>query len=306
MKHSYKLICLLLLLTFCILEPSVQAAVEIVTTTTDIKAIVEAVGGNRVRVTSLARGHEDPHFVEPRPTFMLTLRRARLLFLVGLDLEIWLQPLIEGSRNFAIQRGNPGYVDCSQVVGVKEIPMIRVDPSMGDVHPFGNPHYWLDPENGIRIAELVARRLAIEEPDKTSYFESNLNEFKTQVKSSIEVWKARIAGLKNRKVACYHNSWIYFTDFAGLEIIGYVEPRPGVPPTAREIASLVTTMKSHNSTLILRERYHSDRFANMVAERAGGKVLVLPTSVGAVDGTSSYIELIDYLVNAIAKELAAS
>jgi len=279
------------------------AAVEVVTTTTDLQAIVKAVGGDRVRVVSIGKGNEDPHFVEPRPSFLMTLSRARLLFCIGLELEIWLKTLIEGARNLAIQPGNPGYVDCSQAVDVKEIPQVRVDPSMGDVHPLGNPHYWLDPENGVRIGALVAQKLSETDPAGADEYRKNFEAFKTDLETRIPGWRAAFAGLANRAVACFHSSWVYFTDAFGLKIVGYVEPRPGVPPTGRELAMLVSSMKASGARLILREQYHSDRFANMAAGKADGKVLVLPASVGAESGIRTYADLIDAVVRRVAEGL---
>lgn len=288
---------------FVISAAAGQAAVEVVTTTTDLKAIVEAVGGDRVRVVSIGKGNEDPHFVEPRPSFLMTLSRARLLFCIGLELEIWLKTLVEGARNLEIQPGNPGYVDCSRSIDVKEIPQMRIDPSMGDVHPKGNPHYWLDPDNGVRIGALVAQKLSETDPAGAEKFGNNFEAFKKDLESRIPGWKAEFTGFANRTVACFHGSWLYFTDAFDLKIVGHVEPRPGVPPTGRELAQLVSSMKGSGCKLILRERYHSDRFSNMAAEKAGGKVLVLPSSVGAEPGIRTYADLIDTVVRRVADGL---
>ncbi|RCK79067.1 MAG: Zinc ABC transporter, periplasmic-binding protein ZnuA [Candidatus Ozemobacter sibiricus] len=272
------------------------AGLPVVTTTTDLLAIVQAIGGDRVDAVSIGRGHEDPHFVEPRPSFLTTLGRAQLLFLIGLDLEIWLRPLLDGARNLTIKPGGRGYVDCSQVIPVKEIPTVRVDPSMGDVHPLGNPHYWLDPANALRLAELIARKLSEADPAGAATFAANLAAFRRDLEARIPGWKARLAKVPNRKIACFHSSWIYFTDAFGLEIVGYVEPRPGIPPTGREIAALVAAMQAAGAKVILRERYHPDRFADLVAGKVGGKVLVLPASVGAEPAIKTYPDLIETLV----------
>mgnify|MGYP001323219058 CR=1 FL=1 len=298
-------IILITLLFMVVSTQSSSAAIEVVTTTTDLLSIVRSIGGERVRASSIGKGNEDPHFVEPRPSFMMTLGRARLLFCIGLELEIWLKPLIDGARNMTIQPGSPGYVDCSQAVEIKEIPQTRVDPSMGDVHPLGNPHYWLDPENGIRIAALAAQKLSEADPEGAAEYRKNFEAFKTDLESRIPRWQELLAGFKNRAVACFHSSWIYFTDAFDLKIIGYVEPRPGVPPTGSELARLVFAMKTANCKLILREQYHSDRFANMAAEKAGGTVLVMPASVGAETDIRSYADLIDSIVNRAAEGLKA-
>jgi len=296
---------ILCLLSVTIFPSQLWAAMDVVTTTTDLAAIVRAVGGDRVKVSAIGKGNEDPHFIEPKPSFMMMLGRAKLLFLIGLELEIWLKPLIEGSRNLAIQQGGPGYVDCSQSVEVKEIPKTRVDPSMGDVHPFGNPHYWLDPENGVKIAELVARKLAEVDPAGQAIFQKNLESFRSEISGKIPGWKTKFAAFKNKSIACFHSSWIYFTEAFGLEILGYVEPRPGVPPTGRELASLVAVMKAKGVKVILREQYHSDRFANMVADKAGGKVVIMPASVESMREIKTYADLIESVVSLAADGLKA-
>lgn len=294
----------LVLFTLILAECPAVAALDVVTTTTDLQALVKAVGGDRVRVSSIGKGHEDPHFVEPKPSYMMTLGRARMLFCIGLELEIWLKPLLEGSRNLEIMPGNHGYVDCSQAVEVKEIPTTRVDPSMGDVHPLGNPHYWLDPANGIKIAEFIAAKLAEGDPSGADLFRKNAAEFRADIERRLPAWKDRLTGFPNRSVACFHSSWVYFADAFGLKIIGYVEPRPGVPPTGREMAALVMRMKANNVKIILREQYHSYRFANLAADKVQGKVLLMPSSVGSEPAIKGYAELIEAMVARVAEGLA--
>lgn len=277
--------------------------VDVVTTTTDLQAIVQAVGGDRVKVVSIGKGHEDPHFVEPKPSYMMTLGRARVLFCIGLELEVWLKPLLEGARNLEIMPGNHGYVDCSHAIDVKEIPTVRVDPSMGDVHPLGNPHYWLDPGNGIRLAEFIAGKLAEVDPQGADLFRKNAAAFRADLEGRIPKWKERLARFSNRGVVCFHSSWIYFAEAFGLKIVGYVEPRPGVPPTGREMAALVGRMKTNGVKVILREQYHSDRFANLAAEKIQGKVLVLPASVSAEPAVKSYADLFEAMVSRLEEGL---
>ncbi len=303
---SFARVITISLLCLCFQASGIEAlvaATEVVTTTTDLQAIVQAVGGDRVRVSSIGKGHEDPHFVEPKPSYMMTLGRARVLFCIGLELEIWLKPLLEGARNLAIKPGSHGYVDCSPAVEIKEIPTVRVDPSMGDVHPLGNPHYWLDPTNGIKLAEFIAGKLTEIDPSGAEVFRKNAAVFRADLEARIPRWKERLAGFSNRGVACFHSSWIYLADAFGLQIIGYVEPRPGVPPTGREMAGLVGRMKAKGVKVILREQYHSDRFANLVAEKVQGKILVMPAAVGAEPSIKSYPELFEALVSRLEEGL---
>ncbi|MBF0545045.1 MAG: zinc ABC transporter substrate-binding protein [Candidatus Riflebacteria bacterium] len=302
MKFNLFVFCALL--CCMVLNSYAFASITVVTTTPDLLSIVNAIGGNRVKAISIGRGHEDPHFVEPKPSFMISLSKAQMVFCIGLDLEIWLKPLLEGGRNLSVMPGNQGYIDCSQGIDVKEIPQIRVDPSMGDIHPNGNPHYMLDPENGLKVAALIAEKLVAFDPDGANEFNKNLETFTADLSKRIPLWKEKILKLKNRRIACFHNSWRYFADAFGLEIVGFVEPKPGIPPTGREITSLVEIMRSKNCRILIREKYYSDSFSNTVAEKVQGKVLVLPAQVEGEDTIKSYPDLFETIVSRIADGLA--
>lgn len=279
------------------------AKIQVVTTLSDLDSIVRAVGKDRISSMYLARPNEDPHFVEPRPTFIRNLAKADMLFLIGMELEIWLQPLIESSQNLKIQKSGKGYVDCSNVIAAKEVPTTRVDPSLGDVHPYGNPHYWLSPDNAIKIAKLACDKLTEADPEGKNFYSANYENFKANLEAKINEWKNKLKGIDNKKIVCLHSSWIYFTDFASLEIIGYVESKPGIPPNAREITATVSLMEQNKCKTLVCETYQNKKFLNMIAKRIGGKVIVLPASVGAVKDTNDYISLIDNIVNTLIKEM---
>ncbi|NLM16230.1 MAG: zinc ABC transporter substrate-binding protein [Candidatus Riflebacteria bacterium] len=303
MKSNKSLLIFIFLFSFLIISNSAFAKVNVVTTLPDLSALVKEVGKDLVNTFALGRPHEDPHHIEPRPTFIRRLAKADLVFLIGMDLEIWLTPLIESSQNLRIQKGRSGYVDCSNVIPVKEVPTTRVDPSQGDVHPYGNPHYWVSPVNALLIVDLIAEKLSMADTENASVYQKNAEEYKAFLRAKMAEWKGKLAGLQQRKIVCLHSSWIYFTDFAGLDIVGYVESRPGIPPTAREISQTVNLMQNEGAKTIVCETYHNKKFPNMIAQKIGGKVLVLPASTGAVKGTERYHEFIEYLVNKLLSEL---
>ena len=284
-----------------------DAALNIITTTSDLAAIVSAIGGDKVSVESLARGYQDPHFVEAKPSFVLKLNKADLLVLVGRDLEIgWLPPLITQSRNAKIQAGADGYFDASQGVKILDLPTGQVTRAMGDVHPQGNPHYWLDPENGRLIAKAVQAKLSQRDPANAAYFAQRAADFDRRLTEAQARWKSLMAPYKGLKVVTYHRSWSNFADAFGLDVIGFVEPKPGIPPTPQHTLDVIQAMRQQNVKLILVEPYFDSKTPNSIASQTGGKVLVLPPSVGGVKEASDYLKLFDYDVNALISAIKAT
>jgi zinc/manganese transport system substrate-binding protein len=271
------------------------AAVRVITTTEDLASIVREVGGDRVTVEALARGYQDPHFVEAKPSFILKLNKAQLLVLVGRELEMgWLPPLIQQSRNPRIQLGSEGYLDASQGARILEIPTGQITRAMGDVHPLGNPHYWLDPANGRRIAQSVQRKLAQLAPADASYFASRYADFDRRLAAAEQRWDAMMKPYRGLDVVTYHRSWPNFAERFGLEVIGYVEPRPGIPPSPSHTLSLIQTMKAKSVKLLLVEPYFDLKTPNRVAEESGARVVVLLPSVGGEKSVTDYIKLFDH------------
>ena len=282
---------------------------NVITTIDDLAAIAREVGGDKIQVESMARGYQDPHFVEAKPSFIVKLNKADLLIAVGRELEIgWLPPLITQSRNAKIQPGGAGYLDASQNVRILEIPTGQITRAMGDVHPLGNPHYWLDPDNGRRIAQAIQAKLSEMLPNDAAYFASRYADFDQRLAAAEKRWDAQMAPYKGLKVVTYHRSWPNFADRFGLDVIGYVEPRPGIPPSPSHTLDLIEAMKKQNVKLILVELYFDVKTPDSIARETGGKVLVMPPSVGGVKEIKDYIGLFDYdialLVNAI-KETGA-
>jgi len=270
------------------------AEVNVVTTTQDLGAIAQEIGGDKIKVTSLARGYQDPHFVEAKPSFMLTLNRADLLIVVGRELEAaWLPALITQSRNAKVQPGSAGYLDPSMSARILEIPSGTITRAMGDVHALGNPHYWLDPENGRRIAKAIKDKLSQMDPANAGYYAGREADFGRRLSEAQERWKAQMAPYKGLKVITYHRSWANFVEAFGLEVVGYVEPKPGIPPTPQHTLDVINAMKAQNIKLILVEPYFDLKTPNSIAEKVGGRVVVLPPSVGGVPQASDYFKLFD-------------
>ena len=284
-----------LLCTLC--APSSRAAgkLQIMTATTDLAALAQEVGGDKVDVESIARGYQDPHFVEAKPSFLLKLRKADLLIVVGLELEIgWLPPLVTQSTNPKIQVGAPGYFDASRFAKILEIPTGQVTRAEGDVHPLGNPHYWLDPDNGLRIAKGIQDKLSEMRPNDASYFAERYASFEQRIKQADEKWRAEMKPYAGRKIVTYHRSWPNFAEHFNLNVVGYVEPRPGIPPSPQHTVELIRMMKQDGVKVIAVEPYFDLKTPNAVARETGGQVVVLMPSVGGDKEITDYFKLFDY------------
>jgi ABC-type Zn uptake system ZnuABC Zn-binding protein ZnuA len=285
-------------------RPVAAAGLQVVATTEDLASLAREVGGDKVSVTALAKGYQDPHFVDPKPSFILATSRADLLIVVGRELEIgWLPPLISSSRNKKIQPGAAGYLDASLNVKILEIPTGQITRAMGDVHPAGNPHYWLDPANGRRIAQAIKDKLSELDTADHAYFEQRYADFDKRLAAAEKRWDATLAPYKGAKVVTYHRSWPNFMERWGLEVIGYVEPKPGIPPTTAHTVDLIAEMKRQNVKLIVVEPYFDEKTPKSIASQVGGEVLKLSPSVGGVKEAGDYIQLFDYNVNTLAAAL---
>jgi len=283
-----------------------QGKLNVIATTEDLASIARDVGGDRITIEALARGYQDPHFVEAKPSFILKLQKADLLIVVGRELEIgWLPPLIQQSRNGRIQPGAEGYLDASLNAQILELPTGQITRAMGDVHPLGNPHYWLDPDNGKRVAKSIADKLSQLRPNDRATFESRLADFTTRLDSAEKRWLAQMAPFKGTRMVTYHRSFPNFTERFGLSIIGYVEPRPGIPPTPQHTLDLINEMKRQNVKLVVVEPYFDMKTPNAIGRETGAQVLVLLPSVGGNKEVTDYFKLFDYdiglLVDAIKK-----
>jgi zinc/manganese transport system substrate-binding protein len=282
--------------------------VRIVATIPNLGYLAGEVGGERVDVTILSRGYQDPHTVDPKPSFVLAVNRADMLIYNGLDLESgWLPVIVSASRNSKVSSiSSPGSFDASSAIEtILDVPTSRIDRTMGDIHPGGNPHYLLDPRNGIAVARALYNRLSSIDPEGEPYYKRRAEDFEKRMMEKIAAWEAILAKAKGEKVVTYHKSWTYFTTWAGLTEVGTLEPKPGIPPSPSHIASLIETIRRQGVKVIIAEPYYPKKIARQVAERAGVTLLVLPSSVDGGNGVETYFDLFDTLVNEIVKVLSA-
>jgi zinc/manganese transport system substrate-binding protein len=292
----------LLLLTLLSAPLASAKKLEVVTSTSDLTALAQEVGGDKIDVESIAKGYQDPHFVEAKPSFLLKLRHADLLISVGLDLEIgWLPPLITQSGNPRIQVGGVGYLDASQFAEILEKPTGQVTRAMGDVHPLGNPHYWLDPDNGRRVARGIAGKLGELDPADAAYFQQRFQDFDKRLTAAEKTWDDEMKPFHGRKIVTYHKSFPNFAKHFGLDVVGYIEPRPGIPPTPQHTLELIQLMKRENVKVMAIEPYFDLKTPQSIGRETGAKVLVLLPSVGGEKQVTDYFNLFDYDIDLLTK-----
>ena len=288
-----------------LLAVSAQGAdkIRVVTTTTDLKALTEAVGGGLVEVDALARGNQNPHDLEVRPSLMVKVRRADVLVLNGLELDQWADVVVQGANNPKVIPGAPGRVDASAGILVLEVPTTRVDRSMGDVHPVGNPHYSLDPGLAPAVTANILEGLVRVAPEYRAMFERNRAEFLGRLEPALRGWSATLAPFKGAPVVVNHAQWAYLLARFGLTQVGTVEERPGIPPAPGHVAKLIQLMKDEKVKVVIVEPWSDYKLAERVAQEAGGQVVLLATGVGAVKGAETYLDAVDYNVKTLAKAL---
>lgn len=288
---------LLFALAASLVSTPAWATVNVVTTTQDLAAITQAIGGSNVSVSYLARGDLDPHFIDAKPSYMVKLASANLVVAVGMELEIgWLPNLLTGSRNPAIQPGQAGYLEAKDGIVPIEVPTGSIDRSRGDLHPLGNPHYWLDPHNGHGIAKVIEARLVQLDPANAMTYQTNLGSFEGQLEAEEATWASKMAGMKGQNVVGYHSTFDYFCTRYGLTVVGFVEPKPGIPPTPAHTLELGQQALAAGVKSVLIEPFHNPADAQPVATAAGAKVVTLPTSVGAESSIKTYFDLFDTIV----------
>jgi len=293
MKKFFVLLYLLVVLSLS------QAQVKVVTTLPDLKSITESIGGEFVEVFSIATGYQNPHFVDPKPSYIVKLSKADMFITVGLDLEIgWVPPLLNSARNAKIQKGGEGYVDASTNIPLLQVPT-SVSRAEGDIHIYGNPHYWLDPLNGKIIAQTICTALIRLNPEHRTYFETRLRRFIDTIDTKVKQWMEQLKSYRGIKVIAYHNEWPYFEQRFGLKIVDFLEPKPGIPPTPSQLAKIINTMKRENIKVIINSPYFTAESADLVARNTGGKVVTLATSVGAYPTIKTYTDVFDYNVQQI-------
>jgi len=279
-----------------------RATVNVVTTTDGLAALAREVGGDKVKVTALSRGIQDPHFVDANPSLAVKLRNADLLVDVGMDLEIgWLPPLVTQSRNPAIQPGGAHRLTAGSAVSPMDLPTGPVDRGQGDIHPSGNPHFLSDPRRAAQVAEAIAVRLGEIDPGSAPHYQERLQAFRGKVSAAEKGWKAQLAPFAGRSVITQHKTLTYLLDWAGLSAAGYLEPKPGVAPPPSHVASLAAVVKAAGVKGVLVENYYDPRSANQLRDLTGVKVIVIPGDVGGTKDASDWVSYVDVLVKALAQ-----
>lgn len=293
----------LLIISALFFSSAFAGTIHIVATTQDTKSIAELIGGNKVEVFSIATGYQNPHFVDPKPSYIIKLSNADLFITVGLDLETgWSPSLLTSSRNPRIQKGSAGYVDASIGVPLLQVPS-SINRGEGDIHIYGNPHYWLDPLNGKFIARNICNGLERISPENKAYFEANLKVFNETIDQKLKTWNITMAKYKGAKVIAYHNEWCYFENRFGLQIVDFLEPKPGIPPTPSQLVKIIKAVKANSIKVIISSPYFTTSSSDVVAKQTGAKVLTLATSVGAFDSIKNYYDLFDYNVGQLVNVL---
>lgn len=296
---------IMLTVFLCSFASGALAEVRIVSSVPTFAAIAEEIGGDKVEVESLSKGYQDPHFVDAKPSYVLKLNRADMLIYNGLGLEIgWLPILVTGARNSKILPGNVGNLDCSTLIpNLLEIPTTRIDRTMGDIHPGGNPHYMLDPKNGIAVASGIAQRLKQLDPENASFYDERLKDFVKRVSAKSKEWKKKLSPYKGTQIVTYHKSWVYLSNWTGFQEVGYVEPKPGIPPSPSYVAELIRKIQRMDVKLVIAESYYPKKVSALIAQKAGASFLVLPAQVGGRDGINTYFDLLDVIVNEVTSKI---
>lgn len=292
MRHIFAV----LLTTLALSSPS-HAAIKVVTSLPDLADFTRQIGGERVIVDFIVRGNQNPHFVEVKPSYMMKLRSADIFFIIGMELELWAQQLIDGSRN-----PNLDAVDLSRAIQKMEVPA-QVNASMGDVHRYGNPHYWLDPRNIRVIADEIVQALTKASPGDEPYFRSNADAYLKKLDGKITEWQAAMKPFAGSRIITFHKSWSYFANWLGLSIAGQVEPLPGIAPSPSHTAGLIQLVRQGNIKAIIVEPFYDISAPEQIARSTGASVVRLPTSVGGVEEAKDYISLMDYNVSTLAAAL---
>ena len=277
--------------------------VRVVTTLTDLRALTEAVGGDLVEVDSLARGNQNPHDLEVRPSLMVKVRRADLLVINGLEGDAWVEAVVRGASNPRVLPGAPGRIDASEGVMVLEVPKTRVDRSMGDVHPLGNPHYSLDPGMAPLITTNILNGLVRAAPQHRAAFERNRQAFLSLLEPALARWTAALAPVRGARVVVEHGIFTYLLARFGLVQAATIEERPGIPATPTHVAKLIQQIKEERIKAILTVPWGDRKLAARIGDEAGARVVALAPAVGGLKGADTYLSTVDYNVTALATAL---
>jgi ABC-type Zn uptake system ZnuABC Zn-binding protein ZnuA len=273
------------------------ATVKVVTTLPDLADITQQIGGDRVKVDFIVRGNQNPHFVDVKPSYMMKLKSADVFLQIGMDLELWAPQVVDGSRNTSLD-----VVDLSKNITKLEVPS-KLDASQGDVHRYGNPHYWLDPRNIRTLMEEIIVSLAKVSPGDEQFFKANAEAYLKKLDAKIVEWETKMKPLRGSKIVTFHKSWSYFADWLGLVIAGQVEPKPGIPPSPSHTTELIQLVRTGNIKAIIVEPFYDTSAPEQIARSTSARVLQLPTSVGGTDAAKDYISTMDYNIETLSAAL---
>ena len=294
---------LALALVFALAAPAF-GKVKVVSSLQDFASLADAIGGNRVETFALAKGYQDPHFVDAKPSFVLKLSNADLLIVAGLELEIgYLPPLIDQSRNDKIHPGSPGYLDASIGCDILNRPTTQVTRAMGDVHPYGNPHYWTDPGNGRVIARAISAKLTQLDPGGKDAYDKNLAAFEAKLTEKEKEWSAKMAPYTGARIVTFHDSWPNFAKHFKLDIRGHIEPKPGIPPTPSHTLEIINLITAEKIPLILVEPYFDRKTPDAIGAKTGATVLMFYPSVGGISQIKDYFSLFDHDIDAFVNSM---
>lgn len=288
------------LFVICFIVIPVEGKLNVLTSSTNLKSLTEYIAGDRIQLESVLKGRQDPHFLSPKPSYMLKVRKANLLIFVGMDLEIgWLPSIIEGARNPRIQRDKPGYLDTSQFIQALSVPEGKVDRFFGDIHPYGNPHFLLDPVRAVQVSKGISERLSHLDSENKDYYLKNYKLFEENIKNKIKIWKKRIKNSTVQKVVTYHNSFEYFLDEFQIPLTGLIEEKPGIPPSAKHILSLIKKMRNNQTSCILMSSFYNNERAKKIKQAIPTHIEVVAIEVGAFEKATDYFLVIEGIVQAI-------
>ncbi len=280
-----------------------QAKLNVVATLPDFGSLAREIGGDKIDIVVLAKPTEDPHFVDARPSFVVSMRNADVLIDGGAELELgWLPPLLQNARNPKIEVGKPGRVQASLGIRLMNVPT-NVTRAAGDVHALGNPHFTVDPIIAKAIAQHIAKSFATLDPPNAGFYDANYKKFEATINAKLQGWGAIMQPHQGEHVVAYHDSWPYFAHRFGVSIDIFLEPKPGIPPSPSHLTEVIGQMKSYHVKAIIVEPYHDRRIAEKVARSTGAKVIDFSQFPGGIPGTDSYVSLIDQLVKRLAEAL---
>ncbi len=306
MKKPIRMI-ILFALALGLPAPAAHAELKVVATLSDLGWIAERVGGDDAEVVVLCPGHQDPHYLPAKPSLTRKLKKADLLVYNGLELEVgWLPLLVKSARNRNVKAGARGVLDCSHAVHhVLDVPDGPVDRSQGDIHPHGNPHYLLDPRQGVVVARLMAERMAELDPGAAERYHARADAFAAEVEARLPVWAERMRGVAGCPLIVYHQHWEYLFEWLGLDNIGSIEHRPGINPSPQHVEAVIELGRRQDCVYVVAAAWDNRKIAERAAERMDAPLAILPGAIGAVEGADGYLELFDVICDRLATAAAA-